>query len=285
MELVGWNLELATLAKKLKLAITTMLPLNLLSFVFGACLGSFANVCIYRIPRGISVLAPRSFCPSCHRTLSSFELIPVVSFVLLRGRCRSCGTRISIRYPVVELLGGATFLYFFIVDPFYIEALSRALFFLVLVVVAFIDWENLIIPNGLLIAGLVIGIVAKSLISFRLLGAAAIAGLFAGIAMLIVRAIGNLAFRKDTMGIGDVKLSILIGFFVGFGNFLIAVWLASVLGVLYWSFKRITTGAPKDIRLPFGSFLSIASAVVYLASGYTHPLIQHSINPFFHPFG
>ncbi len=248
-------------------------------------MGSFANVCIYRIPRRTSIVAPRSFCPACSRTLSWYELFPVVSFVLLQGRCRTCGRRISIRYPIVELLAGATFLYFFIVDPFYIEALSQAIFFLVLLVVAFIDWENLIIPNRIIIVGLLIGIVAKSLISFRLLGDAAIAGLLAGIAMLIVRSIGNLAFRKDTMGMGDVKLSILIGFFIGFENFLIAVWLASVLGVLYWTLKRITAGAPKDVKLPFGSFLSLASFVVVAASNHASPLIQLSITPFFHPFG
>jgi leader peptidase (prepilin peptidase)/N-methyltransferase len=260
-----------------------MLPF--VSFLLGLSLGSFANVCIYRIPRRISVVAPRSFCPACRRTLSWYELIPVVSFAFLRGRCRNCGTRISIRYPVVELLGGAIFLYFFRFGTFSIEALAQALFFLVLIIVAFIDWENLVIPNQILITGLVIGVVAKSLVSFQLLGASAIAGLLAGAAAFIVRVAGNLSFKKDTMGMGDVKLSILIGFFVGFENFLIAVWLASVLGVLYWTLKHTTAGAPKDIKLPFGSFLSMASVVVFLASGHIDPLIQYSIIPLFHPFG
>jgi leader peptidase (prepilin peptidase) / N-methyltransferase len=261
-----------------------MLPSYILIFVTGTSFGSFANVCIYRIPRRVSIVAPRSFCPNCRRTLSWYELIPVLSYLLLSGRCRSCGARISIGYPVVELLGGAIFLFFVRFGTFSIEALAQALFFLVLLVVAFIDWEHLVIPNGLLIAGLVIGVVAKSLISFRLLGDAAIDGLLAGIATFMVRAMGNLAFKKDTMGMGDVKFSILIGFFIGFGNFLIAVWLASVLGVLYWTLKRLTTGAPKDIKLPFGSFLSMASVVVFLASGHIDALIQYSIIPLFHPF-
>ena len=187
-----------------------------LSFLSGAAFGSFANVCIYRIPRNLSVVAPRSFCPHCGRTLSWYELIPVLSFLILRGRCRTCRGPISVRYPLVELAVAIVGLWLLTKDGPTLDALVKLLIFVLLLIIAVIDWNTLTIPNGLIIAGLVLGALSSCLSSIHVLMNAALSAVLASGFTLIVRMMGNFTFKKETMGLGDVKLAGLIGLFIGF---------------------------------------------------------------------
>ncbi len=234
-------------------------------FVIGLSLGSFANVCIYRIPRRISVVAPRSFCPHCERTLAWYELVPILSFLILRGKCRTCGFAISLRYPLVELVTGVISICIFSQNVATADALVKITLLTLLLTIAVIDWTSLIIPNGLVFAGLLLGSVTFVLISTHALMDAALSAVFAVAFTFLARAIGNFMFKKETMGMGDVKLAALVGFIIGFEYFLFAVWLAAIVGIVFWIFQHIVKGADGDFKLPFGSFLSAASLLIYLS--------------------
>ncbi len=214
----------------------------------------------------MSVVKPRSFCPNCKTTLRWYELIPVISFLFLRGKCRSCGAKISIRYPIIEILCGIVFVLLFSMDDMTIDFVAHSCFFALLLMIFVIDWENLTIPNGIIIGGLIIGIMINLSISLHPLIEAVGSALLAAIVMFAIRWIGNAVFKKETMGMGDVKLAALVGLFLGVQNFLFAVWAAAVIGCVYWTIKRFSFDSPKDAKLPFGSFLSLASFLVLMMS-------------------
>ncbi len=253
--------------------------LESLSFLLGSSLGSFANVCIYRIPLKISVVTPRSFCPECGRTLLWYELVPVISFLFLRGRCRICDSRISLRYLFVELVSGTMAVFLFLHFGLTVDALVKFILFLLFVVIAGIDWTHLVIPDRLVVAGILVGVTALSFTSPHELIYSVVAAILATGFMFAARFLGNLAFKKETMGMGDVKLSGVIGLFVGVQYFLVAVWLAAVFGIVYWIFQRFLNQAKRDIKLPFGSFLSGSFLLIYFAIGPNCPLFHHSTIP------
>jgi leader peptidase (prepilin peptidase)/N-methyltransferase len=236
------------------------------SFIIGLSIGSFVNVCIYRIPRRISVVKPRSFCPNCKTTLRWYELIPILSYLSLRGKCRKCGAKISIRYPIIELVCGGVFVYLFMMDGLTMGFVGSVTFFVLLLTIAVIDWEHLIIPNGIVVLGLVLGTTIDLFISVNTVITALGSALIAGAVMFVIRWLGNAAFKKETMGIGDVKLAALVGLFIGVQNFLLAVWAAAIIGCIYWVIKYYLMSSSKEIKLPFGSFLALTSFIVLMAS-------------------
>lgn len=244
-------------------------------FVIGLCFGSFANVCIYRVPRGISIIAPRSFCPKCQRMLNWYELIPLFSFVFLKGKCRTCSARISARYPIVELMSGLAILFLFMRGGPAVGTLVHSVFFLLLLIVGFIDWTNLVIPNDLIIVGLVCGVILFSFRSIDVLLTALLSAFFAGAVLFSIRAVGNTVLKKEAMGMGDVKLAVLIGFYLGIENTVIAVWFASVLGVLFWLFVYFHRGASRDERIPLGSLMALTSFLLSIV-----PIFHHFMTPF-----
>lgn len=145
-----------------------------------------------------------------------------------------------------------------------------------LLIIFVIDWENLIIPNGIIVFGSGFGIVMNLIVSVHAFIAAAGSGFLAAIIMFAFRWVGNSVFKKETMGIGDVKLSALIGLFIGIENFLISVWAAAIFGYLYWLTKRLLFNSPKDLKLPFGSFLSFTSFIVLVMSNQIDSFIRWS---------
>ncbi len=245
-----------------------------LSALFGLSLGSFANVCIYRIPRKLSVVHPRSFCPSCGRTLRWYELFPILSFVFLNRQCRTCRSRIPIRYPLVELASGVTSLLMFFNCGLTADFIMKTVLFVLLMIIAIIDWEFLIIPNILVAAGLVLGVVDASLVSRLPIIAAFISALACGAMVFLVRVAGNAVYRKETMGLGDVKLAVLLGLFIGLPDFLLALWLAAALGIAYWLIRHLLSGADRELKLPFGSFLAASSFLLYLAPVSAYPVLH-----------
>ena len=130
----------------------------IISILVGLSLGSFVNACAYRIPRGITIISVRSFCPNCQIKLSWKELIPVLSFIVQGGRCRSCKETISWRYPIVELVVAIVAVFLFFRYGFTLELLQIAIYFLLMIIIVLIDWEYLIIPNNLILVGIGMGI-------------------------------------------------------------------------------------------------------------------------------
>ena len=167
-------------------------------------------------------------------------------------------------YPIIEVLCGGVFVLLYSMDGLTTTFMVHSLFFVILLPILVIDWEHLIIPNGIIVCGSILGIAASSILSIHALISAVVASLLAGGVMFAIRWIGNLFFKKETMGMGDVKLSAMIGLFIGVEDFLLVVWAAAVFGCVYWLALRLLRGGAKDLKLPFGSFLSLASFAVLM---------------------
>ncbi len=238
----------------------------------GLSLGSFLNVCTYRIPRRISIVTPRSFCPHCKRQLEWFELVPIASYVIARGKCRTCLGKISTSYPLIELSVGLLLVAYFYRFGFSGEFTIVTVFSLVMLLVAAIDWKYLIIPNRVLLTGIILGVILKFWFTPSTMTGACLAAALALTTVLAVRYFGNLFFKKETMGFGDVKLAALVGFFIGFQSFLVSLWIASIVGVLFGFSRQFLLKTPKEPKLPFGSFLAFTSVIVMLC--------QNAINQF-----
>ncbi|PLY03583.1 MAG: prepilin peptidase [Desulfuromonas sp.] len=232
-------------------------------FVFGAIVGSFLNVCIYRIPEGLSIVSPRSRCPKCEKPIVWYQNIPIASWILLRGKCAQCATLISIRYPLVETLNGLlyvlVFYYFFLswATPVYFVFLSM------LVVITFVDLDHQIIPNSISLPGIVCGFIASFVVPWiqwheSLLGAVAGGGL-----LFVIAAGYRLVAKKEGMGMGDVKLLAMIGAFLGWQSILPVVFVASLAGSIVGIPLMLMQKADRKLALPFGPFLSFA-AMIYL---------------------
>ncbi|MBE0433291.1 prepilin peptidase [candidate division WOR-3 bacterium] len=240
--------------------------MNIILYVFifalGTVIGSFLNVLVYRLPRQRSIIAPRSFCPECKKTIAWYENIPILSFLLLRGRCSKCGKRISFRYPSVELLTGLLFIYAFGRFGLGYEFFFTAFFFCALIVISFIDFSFQVIPDMISIPGIFLGII------FQLIRGDFLAGIFGmafgGGLILFIRVIGGLVYKKEVMGLGDVYLTAMIGAFVGFPFILPAIFIGALVGAVLGILYIVSTHQDRESPIPFGPFLSIGGAAVII---------------------
>ena len=249
-------------------------------FIFGAAIGSFLNVCIWRLPRNESIIKPRSYCPFCRKALRWADNIPILSFIFLGGRCRYCRQKISFRYPVVELLTGllflVNFLYFGISVKFFIyTALECAL-----VVATFTDLMHFVIPDEITIGGLAPGLILSFLFP-QLHGAkthnsallASFFGIIAGGGIVYaVRFLFDLVYFKmlkhpavegntESMGEGDIKLLAMIGAFVGWKKAALIFFIAPFFGIIA---AVITLVIKKSHVTPYGPYLSLAAFTVIM---------------------
>jgi leader peptidase (prepilin peptidase)/N-methyltransferase len=228
----------------------------------GLSVGSFANVLICRLPQGQSILRPRSRCPSCGNSLRWYHNIPVVSWLVLRARCGFCKEPISWIYPAVEILVAALFVGFY--ARFGVSVTTLGFWYLgaVLIAVLFIDWEHRIIPNSLtyptVIVGFVVALIAPHItIVQSLLGAAVGFGGFMAIGYL-----GNILFKRDSLGGGDIKLAAGLGAFLGIWKVLLVFVLSAAVGlVISLAVMAFSPALRKDRVIPFGPFLAIAALI------------------------
>lgn len=218
--------------------------------LFGLCLGSFANVLIYRLPRGIQFVKGHSQCTACGQRIQPYDLIPLVSFLLLRGKCRHCGEKISVRYPLVECAGGALGALAAGYFGLSFKAPLYLLVFIILLAVAVIDAEHMIIPDGLVAALAVLAVP----LAFLSPETAWLYRLFGFFVLSLPMFLTNL-FIKDAFGGGDIKLMAVCGFMLGLGPTLVA----GFLGVLTAGSRAMgimLSGKPyKNVHMPFGPYL------------------------------
>lgn len=249
--------------------------LSVLVFCFGACVGSFLNVCIYRIPRDESVVRPRSHCPHCGRLVAWYDNIPLLSFFALGGRCRHCGASISPRYLLVEFSTAVVFLLIWMEYGLNLRTPVYGLVAAGLILGTFVDFEHMIIPDRVTIGGMITGPVCSLLVP-RLHGTLSrvdalvesLMGLAVGFGSLwLVGRLGKMAFKRDAMGFGDVKLLGAIGAYVGWQGVLFSIMLSSLIGSIVGVTLILLNKKQWQSRIPYGPYLA-AAALVWILWGH-----------------
>jgi len=228
--------------------------------VLGAAIGSFINVLVARLPAGQSPVRPRSACPACGATIAWYDNVPILSWLVLRGRCRRCGTRISVQYLLVEvgtalIWLGIAWLY----GPSWVGLRGAVLISLALAI-ALIDARHYLIPDALSLGGLVAGLALAPLpgppsILAALLGAAAGFGV-----LFVVGLVGEWIFKKPAMGGGDMKMMAMVGAFLGPSGAMLTIFLGALVGTIVFAPVALRT----DREVPFGVFLAIGAATTFL---------------------
>jgi leader peptidase (prepilin peptidase) / N-methyltransferase len=260
---------------------------SVLALLFGLIIGSFLNVCIYRWPRDLSVVRPRSHCPHCEKTIAWYDNLPLASYLALRGRCRHCGAGIPVRYPIVELLTGLLFFYFVWTLGPGLEALKMCVFAAMLIGLIFADLEERILPDELTLGGTLVGFlfavfvpvpdtIAQALFFFAgvdLTGRAqwlaeSALGAFLPAAFLWF---GGWLYEKvrhrEGLGLGDVKLIAMVGSFLGLSGALFTLMAGSLMGsFIGYTYIKATGKDSSSYELPFGTFLGAAAVAIAMAA-------------------
>jgi leader peptidase (prepilin peptidase)/N-methyltransferase len=241
----------------------------LITFLFGSMVGSFLNVCIHRIPRDSSIILPPSRCPSCNAPIKARDNIPIISFILLGGRCRRCGTRISPRYPLVEALNAL--LYVLVLWRFGAAWHTPFLFAFcsAMIVITFIDLDFQIIPDSITLPGIVVGSIAGSLLlpdpfdRLSLLGfrESLIGLLSGGLVFFLIAEVSYRILRQEAMGGGDIKMMAMVGAFLGWKSVLLTTFAGSLLGSLIGIFFMVFKGTGRKTKIPFGPFLALGALI------------------------
>jgi leader peptidase (prepilin peptidase)/N-methyltransferase len=259
----------------------------IIAFVFGLLIGSFLNVCIHRWPRGRSVVRPRSHCVRCRKTIAWYDNIPVASFLILGGKCRHCGRKISARYPAVEFITGLLFAYFVLTMGLSLVALKFCVFSAMLVGLLFSDLEKRLLPDQFTIGGTILGLIFSAFVAIPdhtaqmllwMVGvnvkgtaqsiAESVLGAF--LPSFVLWAGGWLYLKlrhRDGLGFGDVKLVAMAGAFLGLEGALMTLIFGSIAGsILGYGYIKFAGKDAATYELPFGTFLGAAGLFVAVAS-------------------
>ncbi len=234
----------------------------ILVIIVGLALGSFSNVCIYRIPKKKSILFPNSFCPQCGKRIRFYDNIPILSYLILRGRCRDCKTKIPLQYPLVEFLTATLLTLAYLRFGLSWDFAARGILIIVMILTFFIDLKHRIIPDTLTLPGVALGFLMSFLVSSpsvlnSLLGIAVGGGMF-----YLAAVLGELLFKKESMGGGDIKLAMMLGAFLGWQNILLILLISSFLGSLIGGLALLFSKDVKQTRtIPFGPFLALGAIV------------------------
>lgn len=273
---------------ELNLSSSTYLVVQIFSFILGAVLGSFLNVCIYRLPRGESIAFPPSHCTSCSNPIKFYDNIPILSYLILGGKCRNCSMIISPTYPIIELISAVLTLlavrqFGISMDTFFYIVLIYSL-----IVITFIDLEHLIIPNVITFPGIGVGIIFNLIITnwgyasdlldtpdlknfLRLISEvpimSSILGVLIGGGLLyFIGFLYEVIRKREGMGMGDVKLLAMLGAFLGWQGVIFIVFLSSIIGTVIGLSIILYQRENLKYAIPFGPFLSIA-AIIYIFTG------------------
>ncbi len=245
-----------------------------LFFILGITIGSYLNVLAYRIPLEIETYKGDSFCPNCKQKIHKYDLIPVLSYIILKGKCRRCKEKISVSYPITEIIVGLLYLFLYLRFGLSIDLVIYLVIFSVMVVIIKIDYEHKYIPDRFIVIILVFGLLYtiyhsfsdKNVIWVNLLGLA-----LGFLILLIIRFIGYYIYKKEVMGFGDIKLLAALGFVVGYKKII----LVFLLGCLIASLVEVTLMAlkvkNKESEIAFGPYLVYGGMISIF---YGHELIQ-----------
>lgn len=241
---------------------TILIPI----FIFGLCIGSFLNVCIYRLPIGKSIAFPPSHCPHCRTAIRVRDNIPVIGWLVLKGRCRDCGNRISPRYPLVEFLTGLFAVCAYLKFGPNVETAIYFIFIAALIVITFIDIDHRIIPDRMTLPGIPLAFLAALFLP-NTTWQTSLYGILAGGGSLLLIAVGYSYFTgKEGMGGGDIKLLAMIGALCGWKGVIFTIFLGSILGSITGIATLRGSGKGMKSAIPFGPFLSVG-AICYIFFG------------------
>ena len=258
------------------------LIVQIMFFLLGSAIGSFLNVCIYRIPREKSIVKPPSSCPGCEKPIRFYDNIPILGYILLRGKCRDCSTKISIRYPLVELLSAILFLILYRKLGLTFELFVFLIFVSLLIAISFIDLDFQIIPDILSIGGVVLGFllaIARPFFrnidpKFGIMDSLYGIGLGGGLLFAIAWSY-QFVTKREGMGGGDIKLLAMVGAFCGIKGVIFSLVSGSILGTIVGIPLILAKKESTKYAIPFGPFLSLG-ALVYVFIGNT--LIRSTLN-------
>jgi leader peptidase (prepilin peptidase)/N-methyltransferase len=231
------------------------------AFLFGASVGSFLNVVIYRVPLGQSIVSPRSRCPHCEAAIPGWANVPLVSWLALGGRCRGCREPISPRYPLVEGLTGALFVGLLLTHGLGLRLFVDQALVAALVAVAFIDWDHQMIPDAITLPGIAIGLVCAVLLAPPVWPDALAGAVIVGGMMWALSAFYRWRTGQTGLGMGDVKLVAMLGAFLGLQPALGILVLGSLLGLAHGIVLIVARGGGRKTRIPFGPALALAGVL------------------------
>jgi len=231
------------------------------SIIFGAIVGSFLNVCIYRIPRGESIVVPGSHCPHCQRSISFYDNIPLISYLLLRAKCRYCQGPISIEYPLVEGISALSSFFLFIQFGISWSYLFYFAFLSSLIVITVIDLYHQIIPDMISLPGIGVGLIASFILPQLTFLNSLVGLVLGGGSLFLVATFYHWLFKREGIGGGDIKLLAMIGAFLGWKAVFLTILLGSLVGSLIGVLIIMIKGKDFKYAIPFGPFLSLGAAL------------------------
>tara|TARA_B100001057_G_scaffold359179_1_gene361426 strand:+ start:1103 stop:1879 length:777 start_codon:yes stop_codon:yes gene_type:complete len=251
---------------------------SFLIFLFGASLGSFANVCIYRLPRDKQIISGRSFCPGCKKKINWYDNLPLISYILLNAKCRNCDRSISARYLIVELTTAISFLLIFLSfkNPYTIIFLS--ILILILIMIFFIDLENFIIPDSLNFSIMGLAFIKNFVPSFNTslihdINQSLIGGIIGYFSIWLIIFLYKTLKKIDGMGLGDAKLMAGIGLLFGWQSIPLVLFLSSILGLFFVAPSLLKKQKTMKSEIPFGPFIIIAMLIYFVFGDFFYGLI------------
>ena len=235
--------------------------LTIISIIFGALVGSFLNVCIFRLPKEESIVWPGSHCPHCKNAIKFYDNIPLVSYFLLRGRCRYCKGSISLQYPLVEGITALSSLFLIIKFGPSLSYLVYFAFVSALIVITVIDLYHQIIPDVISLPGIGVGLLVSLIIPQITFSNSLIGVLLGGGSLFLVATLYQWFFKREGMGGGDVKLLAMIGAFLGWKAVILTILLSSLIGSVTGITIMVLQGKNFKYAIPFGPFLSLGAVI------------------------
>ena len=251
---------------------------SILVFIIGICLGSFANVYIYRLPKNKQAITGRSFCPKCKKTIRWFDNLPLISFLLLNGKCRKCHKPISLGYFIVELITGIGFLLIYLNFNNYLTIIFLSVLFLLYLIIFFIDLKHFIIPDGLNFGIMALAIFKNFLPNFNTsfihdINQSIIGGIVGFLSIWIIIYLYRVIKKIEGMGLGDAKLMAGIGLLFGWQSIPFVLFVSAVLGLIFATPSLINKKKNLRSKIPFGPFIITACFIYFIYGDFLYSLI------------
>ena len=238
-----------------------MYIVNFLYFLWGLIFGSFINVIIYRLPHNLSIIKPRSFCPNCKYSIPLYKNIPIISYIIQFGKCSNCNCKIPIIYPIVEFSIGMIWLFGSIYFNIFNDILYYSIIASILLSICFIDYKHFIVPLELSIFCLLFIMINLSLNGSLI---SHLDGLILGTGYLsIIFLVTWVITRRQSLGLGDIQLTLVLGIWLGDYRILLVIFISAFIALIYWLLISMLDKLDNNRMLPFGSFLSIVTILIY----------------------